>query len=113
MDSPGETTLGAADRTSETETELQETQDLYRQLTQLPPDAIAVQCEGVVVMANVAAARLLAAATPEQLVGRKILDFVHHTGRAAGRGRSASCARSTGHLACKAEGMEAGVGGFP
>ncbi len=87
MGSPHETTLGAAHGTSETETELRETQDLYRQLTELSLDAIVVYCEGTIVLANAAAVRLLAAATPEQLVGRDIIDFVHPGERTASRKR--------------------------
>jgi PAS domain S-box-containing protein len=40
-------------------------------------DLISIQVEGRIVFINKAGAKMLGAATPEQIVGRSILDFVH------------------------------------
>jgi PAS domain S-box-containing protein len=40
-------------------------------------DLISIQVEGKIVFINKAGAEMLGAATPEQVVGRSILDFVH------------------------------------
>ena len=46
-------------------------------LLKLLPDAVLVHCDGKVVFANDAAARMLGAATPKQLVGCDTLAFIH------------------------------------
>lgn len=46
-------------------------------LLKLLPDAVLVHCDGKVVFANDAAARMLGAATPKQLVGRDTFAFIH------------------------------------
>lgn len=56
---------------------LEESAFRYRQLVDLSPDAIAVHCEGKIAFVNPAAARLLGAESPDELVGRPILDLVH------------------------------------
>ena len=43
----------------------------------LSPDLISIQVEDKIVFINTAGAKLLGAASPEQLVGRPFLDFVH------------------------------------
>ncbi len=40
-------------------------------------DLVSIQVEGKIVFINKAGAKMLGAATPEQLVGKSILDFVH------------------------------------
>ena len=55
---------------------LRESEECYRQLVELAPYGLAVQTEGKVVFANSAAARLLEATVPEQLVGQPIIDFI-------------------------------------
>jgi PAS domain S-box-containing protein len=40
-------------------------------------DLVSIQVEGTIVFINAAGANMLGAATPEQLVGKPILDFVH------------------------------------
>ena len=40
-------------------------------------DLVSIQVEGKIVFINKAGAQMLGAATPEQIVGRSILDFVH------------------------------------
>ena len=49
----------------------------YRELVELSPNAILVHCEGRIVFANSATARLLGATHPAELNGRSIYDFVH------------------------------------
>ncbi len=49
----------------------------YRDVVELSQDAIYVWCDGCFVFANRATARLLGMASPEDLIGRRILDFVH------------------------------------
>jgi two-component system, cell cycle sensor histidine kinase and response regulator CckA len=55
---------------------LRESEARYRGLVELAPDGILVHCEGRIVFANAAAARLLGAATPDALIGRSGLDFL-------------------------------------
>ena len=60
-----------------TEEALRESEERYRSLVQLSPDAIAIHAEGKLVFANAAAARLAGVTTPEELIGKSLLDFVH------------------------------------
>jgi PAS domain S-box-containing protein len=52
-------------------------QDHYHQLVEFSPDGMAIHVEGEIVFINQAGANLLQAASPEQLVGKSIMDFVH------------------------------------
>lgn len=56
---------------------LQESEDRYRRLVELSPNAIAVYREGKIVFINTSGARLLGAENPEQLLGKNIIDFVY------------------------------------
>ena len=56
---------------------LQESEDRYRRLVELSPDAIAVHADGVLQYHNPAARRIFAAENDAALKGRPILDFVH------------------------------------
>jgi PAS domain S-box-containing protein len=56
---------------------LRDSEQRYRSLVELSPDAIAVHVQGVVVYANPAALRLARAESESQLVGKHLLDFVH------------------------------------
>lgn len=56
---------------------LRHSEDRYRNLVELSPDAILVHQEGRFVFANRAAAALLGASHPDELIGRPVLDFVH------------------------------------
>lgn len=56
---------------------LLESEQSHRSLIDRSPDAIVVHRGGSVIFANQSAARLFAAAAPEQLNGRKVLDLVH------------------------------------
>jgi PAS domain S-box-containing protein len=60
-----------------TEEALRESEERYRRLVELSPDAIAVHSNGVLVYANPAAVELLGADRPDQLVGTPLMDIVH------------------------------------
>ena len=53
-----------------------ESEERYRRLVQLLPDAVRVSCNGRVVYVNEAAARMFGADDTDQLIGRKTDDFV-------------------------------------
>ncbi|HEY9854752.1 MAG TPA: EAL domain-containing protein [Stenomitos sp.] len=57
--------------------ELHESEERYRLLVEHSPDMVAVHVRGRFVFLNAAGARMLGAATPEELYGRRVLDFVH------------------------------------
>jgi PAS domain S-box-containing protein len=65
------------------ELDLEEAEGRYRKLVELSPDAITVHKQGRVVFANPAAAGLLGARSPEELIGRSVLEFVHSYSRPA------------------------------
>lgn len=78
-----------------TERELRESEERYRRLVELSPDAIVIHSGSRFVFMNPAAVRLLGATTPEELYGREPLDFIHpgqrelvgqRIGNALGRG---------------------------
>jgi PAS domain S-box-containing protein len=54
-----------------------ESEERYRQLVELSPDTVAVHCHGVIVFINNAGTKLLGATNPAQLIGRKIIEFIH------------------------------------
>lgn len=56
---------------------LRESEDRYRRLVEESPDAILVHVDGKFVFANESAARLLGAASPEELIGIEALRIVH------------------------------------
>ncbi len=56
---------------------LRDSEERYRRIVELSPDAITVHQDGRWVFANTAAARILGVDQPEQLVGRSLLDFMH------------------------------------
>jgi diguanylate cyclase (GGDEF)-like protein/PAS domain S-box-containing protein len=56
---------------------LQESEERYRLLVERSPDLIAVHQAGLVTYVNPAGARMLGAASPDQLLGRPAHDFVH------------------------------------
>jgi len=59
------------------EVALEESEERYRRLFDLSPDAIAVHSGGKILLANTAAMNLVGAATPEDIIGKQMLDFVH------------------------------------
>src|SRR5258705_6252177 len=56
---------------------LKESEERYRRLVELSPEAIVVHSEGKFVYVNPAAERLWGASGSEELIGRNILDVVH------------------------------------
>jgi two-component system, cell cycle sensor histidine kinase and response regulator CckA len=73
--------VGAAFERRRSEEARAETEERYRRLVELSPDAIAVHQKGVIVFANPAAVRLLGARHAEDLVGCSVLQFIHETSR--------------------------------
>lgn len=60
---------------------LRKSEERYRRLVELCPDALLVLREGQIAFLNSAAQRLLGATEPEQLLGRKFLELLHPDGR--------------------------------
>ncbi|HET9736244.1 MAG TPA: PAS domain S-box protein, partial [Burkholderiales bacterium] len=56
---------------------VREAEERYRSLIELAPDAVVVYAGGVIEYANPAAARLMRVASPRELLGRRVEDYVH------------------------------------
>ncbi|MBN2082305.1 PAS domain S-box protein [bacterium] len=56
--------------------ELQQSEERYRRLVEMLPDAIIIESAGQIVYANQAAADLIGAPDPAALVGRQVMDFI-------------------------------------
>ncbi len=56
---------------------LRESEENYRRLVELAPDAILIQSEGRYVYINGAGLKLFGATNPEQIIGRPVMEFVH------------------------------------
>jgi len=63
-------------RRKEAEQALQKSEERYRQLVELCPDALLVQSDDHIVFANTAAARLLGADSVEQLIGKPLKEII-------------------------------------
>lgn len=61
----------------EAEAALINSEERYRRLVENNPFGIAVHCDGKLVYANATAVRLLGASTPDQLVGKPAIQFLH------------------------------------
>lgn len=59
------------------EVALRESEERYRNLIELSPDAVAVHDSRKLLFVNAAGAALMGAANPDELVGRPVIDFVH------------------------------------
>ncbi|MDD1681559.1 MAG: PAS domain S-box protein [Methanoregula sp.] len=59
------------------ELDLRESEEKYRSLVDLVPDAVLVHREGTVVYANPECVRLVGAAGPDDLLGRNMMPFIH------------------------------------
>jgi PAS domain S-box-containing protein len=66
---------------------LRASEERYARLVDLSPDAVATFASGRITFANPAAARLAGVASPGELVGREVADFVTPETRQAMRGR--------------------------
>ncbi len=74
----------------ELEDRIRASEERYRRLVEISPDAIAVHCEGKIVFVNQAGVRLLGATSPEELLGKPALDLVHPDDRETVRERIAA-----------------------
>lgn len=64
------------------EEKLRESEDRYRQLVELSPDAVVVHCEGKIVYINKTGAKHYGLEKPEELMGQPIMDLIHPDFRA-------------------------------
>jgi two-component system, cell cycle sensor histidine kinase and response regulator CckA len=62
-------------------------EEMYRRSIEASPDAVWVHRRGVIVLANSACAALFGAASPDSLLGRNVLDFIHPEDRDTVRAR--------------------------
>ncbi|TAK57319.1 MAG: PAS domain S-box protein [Bacteroidetes bacterium] len=60
-----------------TEARLRESEERYRSLVELSPDAIVIHQDGKFVFSNASGAALFGAREPRDLLGKPIMDFVH------------------------------------
>jgi two-component system cell cycle sensor histidine kinase/response regulator CckA len=60
-----------------TEKTLRESEEKYRRLVDLSFEGIGIHCEGKIVSINNTGAELLGGASPEDLIGKSVLDIVH------------------------------------
>ncbi|HET6647369.1 MAG TPA: PAS domain S-box protein [Pyrinomonadaceae bacterium] len=61
---------------------LKESEDRYRRLVELSPDAIVLTVDGKIIYVNRAAQSVWGASSPDELMGRSVIDFVHPDYRA-------------------------------
>lgn len=59
------------------EKDLRESEERYRQIVELAPDVIAVHSKGKIVFINRMGALLYGAASPDELIGKPLMDIVH------------------------------------
>ena len=63
------------------EKELRESQDRYRSLVEISPDAVLLHRDGKIIYANPATLRILGALHLEEVIGKNVLDFISPTFR--------------------------------
>jgi diguanylate cyclase (GGDEF)-like protein/PAS domain S-box-containing protein len=68
-------TVADIDNQRRAEEALRETEQRYRLLVELAPDAVIVHCDGIIEYANPAAARMLGATSPKALAGLELEEF--------------------------------------
>lgn len=56
---------------------LEESEERYRQLVESSPDSITIHQKGRLIFVNPAGARLFGVSSPDELIGRRVLDFIH------------------------------------
>jgi PAS domain S-box-containing protein len=69
------------------EERLRESEQRYRKLVEMFPDAVVLHQDGRIVFANAAALRLFGASSPEAVVGKDVLEGIHPQDREAVRSR--------------------------
>jgi len=79
----------ANDVTERTRTEqaLKDSEERFRRLVELSPDAIVVHCSGQIVFANDAAAKLVGASSTREMLGKPVMGFVSREYQATAAGR--------------------------
>jgi PAS domain S-box-containing protein len=60
---------------------LRHSEDAYRRLVEMSLDAVWIHRQGAIIIANSACAALFGASTPEELLGKHVLDFAHPDNR--------------------------------
>ena len=75
-------TLVEIDARKRAEQASRDAEERYRTLVELAPDGVVIQSNGVIEYANSAAALMLGATSPRQLMGMKSEDFIHPEHRA-------------------------------
>ncbi|MCU1265963.1 MAG: Histidine kinase [Acidobacteria bacterium] len=70
-----------------TERALKESEERYRRLVELSPEAIVVHSRGIFQYVNPAAQRLWGASCPEDLLGKSVFDLIHEDYRDLANGR--------------------------
>ncbi len=73
-----------------------ETEQRYRQLVEMSPDAIVVHQDGHIIFANRQMAELVGAGGPEDLIGSRVLDFVEEADHPRVRQQSTALAAGSG-----------------
>jgi len=56
---------------------LQKNEEKYRKLVELTPDGLLIHTGGKIVFSNTAAANMMGAAKPDDMIGKNLIDFVH------------------------------------
>lgn len=59
------------------EAELRASEERFRNLVESSPEGIVIHSQGKVIFANPAAARIMGAKSPEEMLGASVMDFVH------------------------------------
>lgn len=96
------------------EDKLRASQQHYRDLVELNPDAVLVQVDGRIVLANTGACRMFGAKCPDQLVGRASLDIVAPQHQAAVREhRMQAMSHGSSPIQCEAEHQRLNGAVFP
>lgn len=55
---------------------LQESEERYRKLVEISPDAVIIHQQGIIIFANPSALSLLGASSPDEIVGKNLLEFI-------------------------------------
>jgi len=74
----------------ESQTRLLESEERYRTMINLSPDAIYVHKQGIIAVCNEAAIELFGAQSADELIGRELLDLTHPDYREEARKRRSS-----------------------